>query len=66
MEQNKPPLKNAFIPPVQGLLADYTNIHISYIIPVFCFMYLAWYAWKMKIILNKKGIDYDSKTNSSH
>lgn len=59
-------LGGAFIPPVQGLLADYTNIHISYIIPVFCFIYLAWYAWKMKIILSKKGIDYDSNTNSSH
>ena len=60
-------LGGAFIPPVQGLLADYTNIHISYIIPVFCFIYLAWYAWKMKIILNKKGIDYDkAETSSGH
>ncbi len=59
-------LGGAFIPPVQGLLADYTNIHISYIIPVFCFIYLAWYAWKVKSILNKKGIDYDNATNASH
>lgn len=59
-------LGGAFIPPVQGLIADHFNIHISYIIPVFCFLYLAWYAWKMKKILSAKGIDYDSNTESGH
>ena len=34
-------LGGAFIPPMQGLLADKTNIHISYIIPVICFAFLA-------------------------
>lgn len=60
-------LGGAFIPPMQGLLSDYTSIHISYIIPVFCFVFLTWYAWKMKIILKKKGIDYDkAETGSGH
>ena len=59
-------LGGAFIPPVQGLLADYAGIHISYIIPVFCFVYLAWYAWKVKKVLISKGIDYDSTTGSGH
>jgi MFS transporter, FHS family, L-fucose permease len=57
-------LGGAFIPPVQGLLADKTNIHFSYIIPVFCFVYLAWYAWKVKKVLIAKGIDYDAKAES--
>lgn len=59
-------LGGAFIPPVQGLLADYADIHISYIIPVFCFLYLAWYAWKMKMILAEKGINYDTTSESVH
>jgi FHS family L-fucose permease-like MFS transporter len=59
-------LGGAFIPPVQGLLADMTNIHLSYIIPVFCFLYLAWYAWKVKRILVEKGIDYDNSANTNH
>ncbi len=59
-------LGGAFIPPVQGLLADYSNIHVSYVIPVFCFIYLAWYAWKMKKLLVKKGINYDEQGSSSH
>jgi FHS family L-fucose permease-like MFS transporter len=59
-------LGGAFIPPMQGLLADYTDIHISYIIPVFCFIYLTWYAWKVKKVLINKGIDYDATTGSGH
>lgn len=59
-------LGGAFIPPVQGLLADYANIHISYIIPVLCFVFLAWYAWKVKKVLISKGIDYDSTAGSGH
>lgn len=59
-------LGGAFIPPLQGLLADYSNIHVSYVIPVFCFIYLAWYAWKMKKLLVNKGINYDDPASSSH
>lgn len=53
-------LGGAFIPPLQGLLADKLNIHTSYIIPVVCFAFLAWYAYKIKGILKAAGIDYDA------
>jgi len=59
-------LGGAFIPPMQGLLADASNIHISYIIPVFCFAFLTWYAFKVKRILKSEGIDYDSSGPASH
>jgi FHS family L-fucose permease-like MFS transporter len=59
-------LGGAFIPPMQGLLADKTNIHISYIIPVFCFAFLAWYAFKIKGILKASGIDYDNAEQTQH
>jgi FHS family L-fucose permease-like MFS transporter len=59
-------LGGAFIPPVQGIIADKYNIHISYILPVICFIYLAWYGWKVKNILIKRGINYDGTTGSGH
>ncbi len=52
-------LGGALIPPLQGIIADYTAIHISYILPLFCFAFLALYGWKVKDILKKQGIDYD-------
>lgn len=59
-------LGGAFVPPMQGLLADKTNIHLSYIIPVICFAFLAWYAFKIKNILKAGGIDYDSTSENTH
>ena len=59
-------LGGAFIPPVQGIIADKYNIHISYIVPVICFIYLAWYGCKVKNILIKRGINYDAKVSSEH
>lgn len=59
-------LGGAFIPPMQGLLADKTDIHFSYIIPVGCFVFLAWYSFKIKRLLKKIGIDYDAAGNGSH
>ena len=56
----------AVIPPLQGLLADKTTIHSSYIIPVICFAFLAWYAFKVKGILKAEGIDYDANTDVAH
>lgn len=52
-------LGGAFLPPMQGLLADETNIHLSYMIPAGCFVFLSWYAFKAKKILKRRGIDYD-------
>lgn len=56
----------AIIPPLQGLLADNTSIHASYIIPVACFAFLTLYAFKVKAILKTEGIDYDSKAEGGH
>lgn len=59
-------LGGAFIPPMQGLLADKTNIHTSYVIPVICFAFLAWYAFRVKGILKANGIDYDNTVEGGH
>lgn len=56
------------IPPLQGLLSDNENvgIHFSYIVPLICFLYLAFFGWKVKNILKSQGIDYDSASSSGH
>ena len=48
---------------LQGLLSadSILGIQWSYITGVACFAYLAFYAWKVKTILKKQGIDYDIK-----
>ncbi|MGV3685190.1 MAG: MFS transporter [Daejeonella sp.] len=50
-------LGGAIIPPVQGLLADTSGIHISYIIPVICFAYLVYFAFRVSAELKIQGID---------
>lgn len=59
-------LGGAFIPPLQGLMADKINIHFSYLITVFCFLFLAWYAFRVKRILKARNIDFDTKESVSH
>jgi len=59
-------LGGAIIPPLQGLLVDAINPHRSYIITVFCFAYLAWYAYKVKSIFKKQGIELDEQKAASH
>lgn len=56
----------AVIPPCQGLLADTTSIHSSYIIPVICFAFIAWYAFKVKSVLKSQGINYDETSEVAH
>lgn len=56
----------AIIPPLQGFLADTFNAHSSYIITVVCFAYLAWYAFKVKSIFKKQGIEYIESHASAH
>ncbi|MEZ5046926.1 MAG: MFS transporter [Chitinophagaceae bacterium] len=62
-------LGGAIIPPIQGKLADLlqagnaeigSGIHNSYWIAVICFIYLALFAYVVKGILHKQGIDYDA------
>lgn len=60
-------LGGALIPPLQGFISDSTkNIHMSYFVPVICFAYLAFYGWKVKQVLLKQGIDYDTNVTTSH
>jgi FHS family L-fucose permease-like MFS transporter len=62
-------LGGGIIPPLQGKLADYLQsksdvpgigIHQSYWIPVICFAYVAIFAFAVKGILRKQGIDYET------
>jgi FHS family L-fucose permease-like MFS transporter len=60
-------LGGSIIPPLQGVLSDsaqhavsgMSGIHFSYIVPVFGFAYLAFFAWKAGSELKKQGIDID-------
>ncbi len=57
------------IPPIQGKLADFLQanstingwgIHQSYWVAAICFAYLAFFAFAVKGILKKQGINYDA------
>ena len=56
-------LGGAIIPPIQGKIADVWHIHYSYIITIFCFAYIAFFAIKIKSVLQKQGIDYEKEFN---
>ncbi len=51
-----------FISLLQGYLAEdhLLGIQMSYIVGVLCFAYLAFYAVKVKSVLQSQGIDYDT------
>lgn len=51
---------------LQGFVADLSTIHVSYIVGIFCFAYLAFYAWKVSSILKSQGIDFDKKVSGGH
>lgn len=62
-------LGGGIIPPLQGKLADFlqskttvpgVGIHQSYWVAVLCFAYLAVFAFVVKGILKKQGIDYET------
>jgi MFS transporter, FHS family, L-fucose permease len=53
-------LGGGIIPPIQGKLADLIGIHQSYWVAVICFGYLALFAFLVKGILKRQGIDYDN------
>ena len=59
-------LGGALIPPLQGLLADAKGVQFSFIIPIFCFVYLAYYGWKVRSILQKQNIDLDAPLGVAH
>lgn len=53
-------LGGAVIPPIQGALADMIGIQESYWVAFACFVYLGWFAIKVKAVLKKQGIDYEA------
>lgn len=59
-------LGGSIIPPIQGKLADLIGIHQSYLIAVLCFAYLAFFAFRVKGILQKQGIDFDAQVGGGH
>lgn len=50
---------------LQGLVADKTSIHMSYVVGVMCFAYLAFYAWKVPALLKAQGIELE-KASGGH
>ncbi|ANI88623.1 glucose transporter [Arachidicoccus ginsenosidimutans] len=59
-------LGGSIIPPLQGKIADLSNIHISYIVPLIGFAYLVFFAVRVGKILEKQGIDVDHTKASGH
>jgi len=59
-------LGGSIIPPIQGKLADLIGIHDSYIVAVVCFAYLAFFAWAVRGILKKQGLDFDAQLEGGH
>ncbi|MEG0984332.1 MFS transporter [Algoriella sp.] len=52
---------------LQGMLADATSIHFSYIVGVICFAFLVFYAIISPILLKKQGINLDEvKSEGGH
>ncbi len=51
-----------FVSLFQGWLADVTTVHMSFIVGVACFAYLAFYAMRTPGILRRQGIDLDRLT----
>lgn len=58
-------LGGGIIPPIQGKLSDIVGIHNSFFVALLCFVYLAFFAIRVKGILSKQGIDYDTATEST-
>jgi len=62
-------LGGGVIPPIQGKLADFlesrssvpgSGIHESYWIPLLCYAYITFFAFFVKGVLKRQGIDYEN------
>jgi len=51
---------------LQGIIADTTNIHFSYIVGIVCFLYLAFFSVIVSKILKKQGIDFSKQLDGGH
>jgi MFS transporter, FHS family, L-fucose permease len=40
----------AFIPALQGVFADAAGLQISFLVPIACYLYIAWYGLKGYLI----------------
>jgi FHS family L-fucose permease-like MFS transporter len=52
-------LGGALIPPLQGKLSDLMGIHQSFIVGVFCFLYLTLFALFARNSLRKQGVNFE-------
>jgi FHS family L-fucose permease-like MFS transporter len=59
-------LGGSIIPPIQGKLADIIGIHQSYWIAVLCFAYITFFAFRVKGLLKKQGVEFDTTTSVGH
>ena len=68
-------LGGGIIPPIQGKFADFLQagssepgygIHASYWIAAACYAYLAFFAFAVKGILSKQGINYETTETTAH
>lgn len=71
-------LGGAIIPPSQGAIIDLDKgtevngittgpyTHLSYLIPVACFAYLAWHTLRSRSVLKAQGIDFDKQVSGGH
>ena len=57
-------LGGSIIPPIQGKLSDLIGIHQSYWIAAVCFAYIAVFAFVVKGILKKQGVDFEANVNA--
>lgn len=51
---------------LQGYVSESIGIQASYIVGVLCFVYLAFYAWRVKSILIEQGISFDENVADAH
>lgn len=71
-------LGGAIIPPTQGAIIDLDKgtevndittgpyTHLSYIVPLLCFAYLAWHTIKTRSVLKSQGLDFDKQVSGGH
>lgn len=55
-------LGGALIPPLQGLLADAKGVQFSFVLPIVCYVYLAYYGWKIPKLLTKQQIELNEES----
>ena len=56
-------LGGAVVPPLQGAIGDINAVgfHKSYLLAAACFLFLAFFALKLKSILHKQGLNFDEQ-----